>query len=238
MLLCRHAVGLVLLGTLAAGPAGATADGPDFYRIADIPAGQELAMLTQPDADAPSIGSVPADADGLANFGCVGGLDFAAWQKATEEERAAAAKARWCRVGYDRAIGWAPGRHLAEGSDTGAFRGGARLGNLAGSEWQLRDLAGEPALAEAWIGFEADGTAAGQGGCNRFTGGYTGAPGELSFAPLAATRMACPKPMMRTEADFFAALDATHEAVATQLLLALFDADGRLLATLTRRDAD
>ncbi len=203
-----------------------------------IPAGQELSILAQPDEDAPAIASVPGDADGLANFGCIGGLDLAAWQAATEEERAAAAQTRWCRIGYDRAIGWAPGPQLAEGSDTGAFRGGARLDGLAGSEWRLRDLAGQPAAAEAWIGFKADGAAAGQGGCNRFTGGYRQGPGTLGFTPLAATRMACPEPMMRTEADFFAALDATRDAVATHLLLALFDADGRLLATLTRRDAD
>ena len=145
------------------------------------------------------------------------------------------ARQRWdiCRT-----IGWAPGWLLAEGTDAGAFRGGGHLGSLAGSEWQLRDFAGEPAPAEAWIGFKADGSAAGQGGCNRFTGGYTEAPGELTFGPVAATRMACPEPMMQTESDFFGALDATREAVATHLLLALFDADGKLLATLTRRDAD
>lgn len=194
MPLHRHTAAFALLSALAAGPAGATADGPDFYRVADVPAGRVMSMLAGPDADAPVVASVPADADGLANFGCVGGLDLAAWQAATEGERAAAAKTRWCRIGYDRSIGWAPGWQLAEGSDTGAFRGGARVGSLAASEWQLRDLAGEPAAAEAWIGFEDDGGAAGQGGCNRFAGGYEQVPGELRFSPLAATRMACPEP--------------------------------------------
>ena len=237
MPLRRRAAAVALLYALAAAPAGATADGPDFYRVADVPAGQELTIRAGPDEHAPALAGIPADAEGIANFGCLGGLDLAAWQAASEAERAAAAKTRWCRVGYDRTIGWAPGWQLAEGSDTGAFRGGARLRSLDGSEWQLRDFAGEPAAAEAWIGFK-DGSAAGQGGCNRFTGGYTEAPGELAFGPLASTRMACPEPMMRTESDFFAALDATRQAVATHLLLALFDADGRLLATLTRRDAD
>lgn len=226
-----------MLLALVAGPAGATADGPDFYRVADPKAGL-IEIRAAPGEGAPAIVRIPADADGIANFGCVGGLDVAAWQAATEKERAEARETRWCRVGYDRTIGWAAGWLLAEGTDTGAFRGGGSIAGLAASEWQLRDFAGEPVVAEAWIGFKADGKALGQGGCNRFTGGYTEAPGELSFTPLAATRMACPEPMMKTETALFTALDATRQAVATHLLLALFDMDGKLLATLTRRDAD
>ena len=43
---------------------------------------------------------------------------------------------------------------------------------------------------------------------------------------------------MSVEMDLFKALDASREIVATDLVLALFDDTGTLLATLTRRDWD
>ena len=44
--------------------------------------------------------------------------------------------------------------------------------------------------------------------------------------------------MMEIEANFSQALEAVQSIIATHLVLALFDADDLLLATLTRRDAD
>ena len=223
---------------LAAGGALATADGPDSYRVVDVSAKSALNLRASPDTGGTVIGTLPADADGIANFGCSGGLTLAEYEAAGAAERAAARKTRWCKVGYDRKIGWAAGWHLAEGGEKDGFRGGDALAGLAGSEWLLRDFAGAPAQAEAWIAFKADGTASGLGGCNNFNGGYSEDAGSLRFGPIAATRMACPDPKSKVEIDFFQALDATREVVATHLVLALFDDRGQLLATLTRRDAD
>lgn len=229
---------LVALLCLASGSVFATADGPDYYRVVDVGAKSALNMRASPSTGGAVIGAIPANAEGIANFGCIGGLTTAEYEAATASERAAARKTRWCKVGYDRMIGWAAGWFLAEGGNEDGFRGGAALGSLAGSEWQLRDFAGQAAKAEAWMAFKADGVVSGLGGCNQFNGGYTEKAGSLRFGPLASTRMACPEPQMSVETDLFKALDATRDIVANHLVLALFDETGTLLATLTRRDAD
>ena len=241
-LLCRRAsvlvVCLVLLLCSMSGGVIATADGPDRYRVVDVGATSALNLRAKPGTDGAVIGRIPADADGIANFGCIGGLTLAESAAASAAERGAARKTRWCKVGYDRTVGWAAGWHLAEGGSEDRFRGGAALASLAGSEWLLRDFAGQTAQAEAWIAFKADGVVSGLGGCNQFNGGYTEGAGSLRFGPLASTRMACPEPQSSVETELFKALDATREIVATHLVLALFDETGTLLATLTRRDAD
>ncbi len=229
---------LVGLLCLASGSVLATADGPDFYRVVDVGATSALNIRAKPGTDGAVVGRIPADADGIANFGCSGGLTLAEYEAASAAERAAARKTRWCKVGYDRTVGWAAGWFLAEGGSEDGFRGGAALGSLAGSEWLLRDFAGQAAQAKAWMAFKADGVVSGLGGCNQFNGGYTDGVGSLRFGPLASTRMACPEPQMTAETELFKALDATREIVATHLVLALFDETGTLLATLTRRDAD
>ena len=240
--LCRRAsisaACLLALLCSMSGGAFATADGPERYRVVDVGARSALNLRARPDTGGAVIGRIPAEADGIANFGCIGGLTLAEYEAASAAERAAARKTRWCKVGYDRSIGWAAGWHLAEGGSEDGFRGGAALAGLAGSEWLLRDFAGQAVQAEAWIAFKADGIVSGLGGCNQFNGGYTEGTGSLRFGLLAATTMACPEPQSSVETALFKALDATREIVATESLLAFFDDEGALLATLTRRDAD
>ena len=230
----------VVLPALLLGPALALAeaDGPDFYRLADVAADGMLNLHAGPGTEHPVVGTIAANADGIANFGCVGGITLDQWAGASAEERAAARDRRWCRVGYDRTIGWAAGRHLAEGAGPDAFKAGGRLTSLAGSEWRIRDFAGEAVAGEAWIAFKTGGRVTGLSGCNRFNGGYTESPGKIEVGPLAMTRMACPPPMMEIEASFSRSLEAARGMIAFHLVLALFDANDQLLATLTRRDAD
>lgn len=74
--------------------------------------------------------------------------------------------------------------------------------------WRVIRL-GDDALpdgAVVTVSFAADGRVAGRSGCNRFTGAYALTGEGLSFDKLAATRMACPEPLMDTEMRFFRAL--------------------------------
>jgi len=233
-----YAVFVVVLGCVSAASVFATADGPDYYRIAHVTINNVLNMRASPDTSGGIIGAIPYNADGVVNFGCVGGPSFAEYEAATMAERAAMQKARWCRVGYDRTIGWVAGWFLAEGGSKSSFRGGATLGSLAGSEWQVRDFAGNSTSIESWFAFNANGTVEGFGGCNRFKGGYVENIRSLRFSAIAATMMACPNSKMRVERELFKALEATREIVKTNLMLALFDDTGTLVATLTRRDWD
>ena len=76
----------------------AEADGPDFFRIKDVAADDVLNIRTGPGASHDKIGSIPPTADGIRNLGCQGGLSYAEWAEASQAERDAAAKRRWCHL--------------------------------------------------------------------------------------------------------------------------------------------
>jgi hypothetical protein len=75
-----------------------------------------LNIREAPDAGSVKIGEIPPDGDGIRNLGCQGGLSFGEWQVASEAERQAAARSRWCRINYQGIEGWVAGRFLAEGT--------------------------------------------------------------------------------------------------------------------------
>lgn len=108
--------------------------------------------------------------------------------------------------------------------------------DLAGTQWQLRELPGAPVAGEAWIGFEPGGQAGGNAGCNQFGGDYRRDGDDLVFANLSATLMACVDPLrMETERAFVQALQATRDATGTENVLELRDSQGRIIAVLSRR---
>lgn len=80
---------------------------------------------------------------------------------------------------------------------------------LVGPVWVLENLDGKGIVdsSRADATFTADGKVFGRASCNRYTGGYTKtAEGiEISFTPMAMTRMACPPALMEQE-DRFARL--------------------------------
>ncbi|MFO1147270.1 MAG: META domain-containing protein [Alsobacter sp.] len=91
--------------------------------------------------------------------------------------------------------------------------GGDPASLLAGRDWTLASLAGTPVASDgrpASLAFTADGQVSGSSGCNRFTGRFTLTGETLSFGPLAATRMACPEPLMQQESRLFAILAAVR----------------------------
>ncbi len=79
----------------------------------------------------------------------------------------------------------------------------ARL--LAG-DWTVTALDGTalPKGADVTITFDA-GRISGLAACNRYSGSFTLTGEGLAFGPMAGTRMACPPPLMETEAAVFAA---------------------------------
>ena len=82
--------------------------------------------------------------------------------------------------------------------------------NLTGTSWKLVELEGEPATPgaggkEPSLSFSEDGKVSGFAGCNRFTGSFQSDDVDLSFSPLASTRMACAEGMEQ-ESRFLAML--------------------------------
>jgi hypothetical protein len=110
---------LVVLGTLAHQARG-EADGPDFYRVVAVDAGDVLTIRAEPDARAKRLGSIPPGADCVRNLGCSGGLTLQEFTTLSEAERSARLRQnpRWCRVDYRGTTGWVAGRFLAEGTCT------------------------------------------------------------------------------------------------------------------------
>ncbi len=223
---------------LPASPALAEASGPDFYRVTDVEATETLSLRIGPSPESAVIAELPHDADGLPNMGCRGGMTLQEWTEATDEERRASRDRRWCLVGFDRIIGWAPGRFLAEGGPPDRFRGGGRLGTLAGSEWRLLRIEEALASAEATVAFQSEGRVSGDAGCNRFMGNYAEERGSLSIGPLATTRQICPETIMALEAAFLRTLESSKTGAAWHLVLALLDESGGIIAQFARMDWD
>ena len=219
-------------------PVRAEASGPDFYRVADVDATETLNLRIGPSREFAVIAELPRDADGLANMGCRGGLTLQEWTEASESEREASRYRRWCLVGFERVVGWVPGRFLAEGGPPDRFRGGGRLGALRGSEWRLLRMGDALANTEATVAFQSEGRVSGDAGCNRFMGSYEEDRGSLSVGPLATTRKICPEEVMAREARFLAMLQESRTRAAWHLVLALLDQRGVIVAQFARTDWD
>lgn len=107
----------------------ATADGPDFYRVQDLPEGATLELRAEPRANAAVIDRLSPDAQCLRNLGCQGGLSFEEYNTLSPEDRQRrlVANPRWCRVDHKGVAGWVDGRLLAEAPCAGTASSDARV---------------------------------------------------------------------------------------------------------------
>lgn len=98
-----------LAATFPVGPAGATASGPDRFRVRRVAAGDVLHMREAPSRSSRQVGAIPHDGAGIVNLGCVQARGGAALPPSDRPRGAP-----WCRVRYAGVEGWASGRYLAE----------------------------------------------------------------------------------------------------------------------------
>jgi hypothetical protein len=118
----RPALGVAMLGAAAlacavlAGPARATADGPDHYRVRGVAKGSSLSLRAEPSTASARLARIPADAACLRNLGCQGGLTFQEFTTLSEAQKRARTiqNPRWCKVDFRGTVGWVAGRYLAE----------------------------------------------------------------------------------------------------------------------------
>lgn len=99
--------------------------------------------------------------------------------------------------------------------------------------WEVSALTGQ-SLAGQTMQIDADGGVSGFAGCNRYVSSIQrGAAGQVSFAPGAATKMAClDGGAMRSEAAFLAMLGEVRSVREQGAGLVLLDGEGRVLAEL------
>ncbi|MCV2882442.1 SH3 domain-containing protein [Actibacterium sp. XHP0104] len=107
---------LILAMLLLTGPAWATADGPDAWRVYRVAPGDMLNLRTGPGTAHPVIGTLAHDARGLQAEICVPTLTFAQYDAMDDATRAQLATLpRWCLLSREGArLGWASGAYLTE----------------------------------------------------------------------------------------------------------------------------
>jgi len=101
--------------------------------------------------------------------------------------------------------------------------------SLSGN-WRVTSLVGAalPAGAEVTIGFVAP-SVSGKSGCNSYSANYTQSAKNLTFGPIAMTRMACPPALMDLEAGFSTALSAVTRYDMAGETLQLFVGDSLMI---------
>jgi heat shock protein HslJ len=102
------------------------------------------------------------------------------------------------------------------GATPGTGEGAAAGAPLEGTSWTLVELNGAPVSAgprTPTLTFGRDDARAyGTAGCNQFSAGYTRSGSSLRFTAPVSTRMACVEEgVMRREADYLNALQATEQ---------------------------
>ncbi|GMG85315.1 hypothetical protein LNKW23_45340 [Paralimibaculum aggregatum] len=231
-------------------PPAAAEEGPDWFRVVDVPEGEVLVLRSGPSPYAAALAEVPPETDGLPGYGCTGGLGGGAWQSATIDPGRPEAEGRWCRVGFAQRIAWAPARHLAEGTPppgTGAEAPEAerhdgarvaRLTDLDGTGWTLTGIEGDSVRLPAWLSFE-NGRLEGSGGCTRFRAQYTTDRTHIRITPpLTTGRRNCIGAKRELQKRVKQALVRATEFVASAELLTLYDSNRGLLMTLERRQSE
>lgn len=111
---------------------------------------------------------------------------------------------------------------------------------LAGSEWGIEFIEGGKGRdgIEPFVQFAGEGIIRGNSGCNKFSGTYSLNGYMLEVSPLVSSKDICLNDGMDLEYRFLTALESSHRVDGDHLKLELFNSQGRLLLTLTRRDWD
>ena len=106
---------------------------------------------------------------------------------------------------------------------------------LVGTTWTLTTIASGDAVSsvlngtEVTAAFTEDATVSGSAGCNRYSGSYTWTGDQLSFSPLATTKMACADDVMAQESAFLASMEQVASLAIEGSQLTLADGSGALL---------
>lgn len=104
--------------------------------------------------------------------------------------------------------------------------------------WTIEVIGDRPVIdrSPTAITFTADGTVAGNAGCNQFTGGFELTGMRLSMGPLAATqRMCAVEALMEQEGRFLKALERVDGVSMENGILVLTDATGETLIRASRQ---
>jgi len=101
---------------------------------------------------------------------------------------------------------------------------------LQGEAWiltQMLTAGGQTEIVDVGVNASFDGTTiSGVSGCNRYNASYEATGAQISFGPIAGTKMACPEPESSTEARFLQLLEGVASYEVDGRAMSMNDADG------------
>ena len=113
------------------------------------------------------------------------------------------------------------------GSDGGGAQDPAAL---EGESWVLTQMltaGGQTQILDVGVSAEFDGTTiSGNAGCNSYHASYEASGNEISFGPVAGTKMACPEAETSTEARYLQLLEGVATFETSGRSMSMSDADG------------
>jgi len=120
---------------------------------------------------------------------------------------------------------------MLQGRQMGQLGGGGA--EVTGISWRPITIGEEsiPDDSGMFILFEVDGSVAGHGGCNRFSGSLQQSDSGIAVGQLSTTRMACADVIMNREMAFIEAVQKMTDFNSSGDRMSLLDDDGTVLAT-------
>jgi heat shock protein HslJ len=115
----------------------------------------------------------------------------------------------------------------ASGSNGGGTQDPAAL---EGQSWiltQMLSAGGQTQILDVGVSASFDGTTiSGNAGCNSYHASYEASGNEISFGPVAGTKMACPEAETSTEARYLQLLEGVATFETSGRSMSMSDADG------------
>jgi heat shock protein HslJ len=117
------------------------------------------------------------------------------------------------------------------GDDGSGSNGGTQdPAALEGQSWiltQMLSAGGQTQIVDVGVSAEFDGTTiSGNAGCNSYHASYEASGNEISFGPVAGTKMACPEAETSTEARYLQLLEGVATFETSGRSMSMLDADG------------
>lgn len=101
---------------------------------------------------------------------------------------------------------------------------------LEGKSWiltQMLTAGGQTQIVDVGVSASFDGTTiSGNSGCNSYHASYEASGNEMSFGPIAGTKMACPEAESSTESRYLQLLEGVATFEVSGRSMSMADADG------------
>lgn len=97
----------------------AEADGPDFWDVKNVAAGDRLNVREKPDARSKKVGTLVPGQSCVKNLGCTGMLSYNEFISLSETKKTQLKnRHHWCKIQYRDITGWVYSKYIGESTNT------------------------------------------------------------------------------------------------------------------------